>query len=226
MMSLRSIATPAAGSIALLTVIAILTGCGGGGATTTLLSACGRGINVAKGQTGECVEYPGLRLAAVSRHSTLHLTTLSARVLETRTARSFSVPQVHAAIARGLYLVIGLKITNLTDSPRSFNTNHATSTTQTQLIVGRNTYNDAFKAENTVDPHSFLTQASRLIKPHESRTGDVIFDLPPAVARGIAAGKAKEAGLAISNFGTTLPTAGPPNSLNPTDTGGFIQLSH
>lgn len=222
-MRVRSIATPAAGSLALLTVIATLTGCGGGAATTTPLSACS--INLAKGQTGQCVQYPGLRLTAVSRHSTLRLPTLSARVLDTHTARSFSVPQVHAATARGLYLVIALKVTNLTDNPRSFNSSVG-STRQTQLIVGRNTYSDAFKAENTVDPHSFVTQSSKLIKPHESRTGDVIFDLRPAAARGIAAGKAKAAGLVIADFGTTIPTAGPPDSLNPTDTGGLIQLSH
>jgi hypothetical protein len=145
--------------------------------------------------TGRCKTPAGNVIHYGPKALTLHLKTLSARVENVRSAGTVSNGGSISATASGEYVIVALTITNETDAPEEFD---GISAHQTELIANEKSYTEAFKAENEADQQSFVSQ-SESIQPGESKTGDVIFDLPPAVARKVLAGE--KGGLAVLNFG-------------------------
>jgi len=126
---------------------------------------------------------------------TLRLKTLSARVEGLRSAGTVATGGTISATANGEYLIVTLKVTNNTDSPETFD---GISSHETELVADGKDFTEAFKAENQADQQSFISQ-SEAIQPGESATGDVVFDVPPAIAAKVLSGQ--KGGLAILNFG-------------------------
>jgi Domain of unknown function (DUF4352) len=120
------------------------------------------------------------------------------QLVSVHTASSVSSGSGFTANAKGVYLIVSLTVTNTTSSVQTFDD---VSANQTVLEVGGSTYTEAFEAENTNDPQSFITNNSG-IQSGLSQTGDVIFDLPPSKAA--QATKDSRSGLFVGNFGDDL----------------------
>jgi hypothetical protein len=119
------------------------------------------------------------------RQETLHIKTLSAKLLGVRTD--------------GKYLIVKLNIKNNLTRPATFA--HG-PTTQTFLVAGGAELQEAFNAERN-DPNSFVTN-NEPIQPGGSKTADVIFAVSPQVASRVMS--EQDGGLFIGNFGDDLST--------------------
>ncbi len=171
--------------------------------TTTTTAAAGptpcATANIAHGTTtGSCTLKAGVVVHYAPRSMPLHLKTLIARVVGVRGASTVSNGSNITSTANGQYLIVTLSITNIMSSPASFD---GVGGNQTMLEADEKTYTEAFKAENEADPNSFVTN-NESIQPGESKTGDVIFDLPPSIIKKVLGGE--KGGVFIGNFGDDL----------------------
>ncbi len=129
----------------------------------------------------------------------LHLKTLTARVVGVRAAPTVSNGPSFTSTANGEYLIITLSISNTTTAPATFDGGGESN--QTVLLADERSYTEAFNAENGDDGDSFITK-NEAIQSGESKTGDVIFDLPPKIIQKVLSGA--KGGIFIGNFGDDL----------------------
>lgn len=133
---------------------------------------------------------------------TLHLPGLSARISSVTTSKTTSNGPGFGATATGEFVIIALNVTNTGGSPQTF----GGLGTQTLLHVGSDTFSESFHAENGDASGTFLDSTATPIQPGEAETGKVIFDVPPAVAAGIAT--KRSAGVIVGKFGDDLSAVG------------------
>jgi hypothetical protein len=87
-----------------------------------------------------------------------------------------------------LFVIVTIAVTNTSTSPQTFD--EGTTTSQGELLIGKNTYSVSFDAENTNEPNSFETN-NNPIQPGETRTGTIDFDVPTNAAKqGLCARRA------------------------------------
>jgi hypothetical protein len=139
-------------------------------------------------------ELEGTTVLVAHGHNELKLRTLAARIEGIRTASSFS-SGVGTTTAHGIFLVISLHLTNMASAPQVFD---GIDAKQVALSVSKHYYGESFAAENESDKQSFITNEEP-IQPGESKTGDLVFDVPPSVVHEVRT--LPESGLFIGNFG-------------------------
>jgi hypothetical protein len=83
------------------------------------------------------------------------------------------------AKAHGVFVIVTVEVTNREHTAQEWKSQ------QSSLLVDGNSYEEAFKAENGPDQNSLLwaTSFTRKLQPEESRTGDLIYDIPTTSAR-------------------------------------------
>ena len=144
--------------------------------------------------TASTCELEGTIVLVAHGHNELKLRTLAARIEGIRTASSFS-SGVGTTTAHGIFLVISLHLTNMASAPQVFD---GIDAKQVALSVSKHYYGESFAAENESDKQSFITNEEP-IQPGESKTGDLVFDVPPSVVNEVRT--LPESGLFIGNFG-------------------------
>jgi hypothetical protein len=143
---------------------------------------------------GSC-EAPGnssAKYAGVGHH--LVLSGLSARYVSKETAPSVSSTG-STAKAHGMFVIVTLELTNHERSPQEWKSE------QSSLLVGGNTYDEAFNAENGPDEHSLVWTIGGIggkLQPEETRTGDVIYDVPSSVLHTL---ETQGGAVALRDFG-------------------------
>lgn len=103
---------------------------------------------------------------------------------------------------KGVYVRVTLAVTNLTRRPRPIRPG------QTALVIGKRQFDEVVALENGQDARSLLSRAGprRPIAAGASVTGDVVFDVPTALAAQVPGG----AWVAIAGFGPTKGIDGRP----------------
>jgi hypothetical protein len=204
-------------SVALLVAALMVAACGGQSKTTagtltrTTLDASARpttstianprdcnalGINPVGMREGTCT-HGGITYVVVNEDHTLKLATLWASLNGVHTARSLT-NDTAVATARGQFLMATLSITNKLPHPRTFDQGH---TQQAGVILDGAVYKEDVAAENA-DSNSCLRQNGTSIQPGDSKTCDVIFDIPTTAAADL--GKHGSGDLYLVNFGSDL----------------------
>jgi uncharacterized protein YceK len=145
-------------------------------------------------ETASTCELEGTTVLVAHGHGEVRLSTLAARIEGIRTTASFS-SGAGTATAHGIFLVISLHVTNMSATPKAFD---GTGEKQVALSVSKHYYGESFQAENEIDHQSFITNEEP-IQPDESKTGDLVFDVPPSVVGEVET--LPESGLFIGNFG-------------------------
>jgi hypothetical protein len=115
------------------------------------------------------------------------------RYVSKTTAPSVS-SEASAAKAHGTFVIATVELTNREHSPQAW------ASKQSSLLVGGNSYEEAFEAENGKDQHSLLwtSGATNNIQPEETRTGDLVYDVPSSALHTLE----REGGaIAIRDFG-------------------------
>jgi hypothetical protein len=211
-----------AAAISAVGVLGALAGCGGSAApapprtivasrppapTATAaapggLPACASRVRTTAGapvvKPGLCTA-DGITLSLAAAGQTVGLRTLAARATGARLSRSVSSP-VAARTAAGTFLVVTLAVTNRASSPAAFD---GLGATQTALQASGANFREAVEAETAADLGSCLAKSMTPIQPGATVTCDVIFDVPPAVARHL---RIKGGGLLVLNFGDSIDT--------------------
>lgn len=149
-------------------------------------------------QTAKTCDLSGTSIRIVHGSALLRLKTLKVHVASVHTTSNVSAGSGFSSTAKGIYLIVTLTVTNTSNSPQTFDD---VSANQTSLNLNGTSYGEAFDAENTNDPNSFITNNNG-IQPGESQTGDVIFDIPPRKAAEAMSGD--RSGLFVGNFGDDL----------------------
>lgn len=150
------------------------------------------GINYKELNEGECTE-DGSTLVVVNRDSTLRLPELSVRLLDIETTDSVG-GEFATDTANGTFAIFTLEVKNKLHSPVTFDEGQE----QVSLTVNENEYTQDFEASNGPLESSFLW-IGEPIQPEATQVGDVIFDVPKAIARKIET----EGNLDILNFSDT-----------------------
>jgi|SRR5665213_907198 len=145
-------------------------------------------------QTASTCELEGATVLVAHGHSEVRLRTLGARIEGIRTVSSFS-NGVGTTTAHGIFLVISIHVTNMASSPKAFD---SVGEKQVALSVSNHYYSEAFDAENQRDSRSFITNEEP-IQPGESKTGDLVFDVPASVVDQVRT--LPDSGLFVGNFG-------------------------
>lgn len=145
-------------------------------------------------QTALTCELEGTTVLVAHGHGEIRLSTLAARIEGIRTTSSFS-SGVGTTTAHGVFLVISLHVTNMASTPQVFD---GVGEKQVALSVSKHYYSESFEAENESDKQSFITNEEP-IQPGESKTGDLVFDVPSYVVNEVRT--LPESGLFIGNFG-------------------------
>lgn len=144
--------------------------------------------------TASTCELEGTTVLVAHGHGEVRLSTLAARIEGIRTTSSFS-SGVGTTTAHGVFLVISLHVANMASTPQVFD---GVGEKQVALSVSKHYYSESFEAENESDRQSFITNEEP-IQPGESKTGDLVFDVPSSVVNEVQA--LPESGLFIGNFG-------------------------
>lgn len=153
-----------------------------------------RGIDVARGREGRCREN-GVDFTVVDRGHVLELRELEARLLDVEIVERVSDRFAGTETAAGAFVVVTLAVTNKLDRRAYFDLAQG----QARLAVGGRTYVEDFEAENGPVPDSFLFMDDSTLRPGETSTGKIVFDVPPAVAAGLTKPRSG-ADLLILNF--------------------------
>ncbi len=228
--------------LALLGAAAILSGCGGGTktvvstvtapqASTTIAATSSPSTTISTTSSStskptDCnalgIDSKGLRegtcftngekFTVVNKASTLHLRSLTAKFNGARTQNSLSAP-ASTATANGEFVIISLTIANKLDTPQTFD---QIGTPQTALELGNKVYTEDFQAENGPDQQSFIANqlSQNGIQPGESKTGDVVFDVPSRAVSELD----KTGNIIVVNFGDAAQS--------PSGTIGVIRTYH
>jgi len=142
----------------------------------------------------------GVTAALAHGTGVLHLKTLDAQVVAVRKETSISNGAGISATARGVFVIVALKVTNTSASPQNFD---GIASNQTLLDLNGDSYSEALDAENQADQQSFLSQGDT-IQPGESLTGDLIYDVPPDRASNITTSPYNA--VLVDDFGTNMNT--------------------
>jgi len=185
-------------AVGLLASLCVLAGCGGSKATVTQSSVPAQPSGSTETtktfptpkikfcallQTEPLCEFAGVLVHYAPRDGTLHLKNLTANLVGVR--------------AEGKYLVVTLKITNSSTSPRTFAQPGALKTV---LAAGGEVYKEALDAEKT-EPDSFISKRDP-IQPGASQTATVSFAVPRNTATNVV--NQTQGGLFIGSFGVSL----------------------
>jgi Domain of unknown function (DUF4352) len=149
---------------------------------------------------GKCIAGNGSTFIFANRGSSVRLKTMRVKVVNVDTPQSVSSGSGFTANAHGTFVIVTIAVTNTTSSPQAFD--EGSSTSQAELVIGKNTYSVSFDAENTNDPNSFVTNSND-IQPGETRTGTVDFDVPSSSAKRVY----DHGALIVTDFGEGLDTA-------------------
>ena len=140
----------------------------------TLVASTSQGVGTCENAAGNTVKY-----ASPGHH--LFLSGLTAQWVATHTAGAVGGGESSStAKAHGTFVIITLRLTNRETAPQEYKNEQAS------LLIGGNTYTEAFDAENGPDQQSFIWKSSSKIQPQEAQTGDVIFDVPSAARQSLA----------------------------------------
>jgi len=204
-------------SAGLLSVLA-LSACGSGDATTESKSSTERqagapdcdvrGINAKERKTGTC-EDDGTTVTVVNRDDTLKLDELDARLKGDPEVLKVAASDGYRERALGLYIVLGLSITNRTKEPQTLAGLHINL-----LDAGGNRYSQDVEATLAV-PGDLYKESGKGLQPGLTTSGRIAFDVPPKVARSVAK-RGVGGNLIIEPFSQTLG--------RPETTFGYIRL--
>jgi hypothetical protein len=181
--------------------------------TTSLPDCNAMGINPTGMREGTCL-HAGITWTIVNEDHTLSLKTLSAKLVDVRSAKSLSSTTA-SSTANGDFVVATVTITNKLPAPQTFDPK---GTQQAGLILDGAVFKEATDAENEADANSCLKVHSTPIAPSSSVTCDVIFDVPPSAAADL--GKHGSGDLYVVNFGSDLAGSPYPQAI------GQIRLYH
>lgn len=154
------------------------------------------GINPTGMREGACTHGEITYVIADEDH-TLKLPTLWGQLEGVHTAKSLT-NDTAVATAQGQFLLATLRITNKLPAPQDFDRAH---TQQAGVILDGAPYKEDVDAENA-DSGSCLRQIGGPIRPGDTRTCDVIFDVPASAAADL--GKHGSGDLYLVNFGSDL----------------------
>jgi F0F1-type ATP synthase assembly protein I len=144
------------------------------------------GVGSCEGPGGTSAKYAG-----VGHH--LILNGMTMRYVSMTTAPSVS-NESSTAKAHGTFVIVTVEVSNREHSAQEWKSE------QSELLVNGSTYEEAFDAENGKDQHSLLweTGFSNKLQSGETRTGDLVYDLPDSALHALE----HEGGLvAIRAFG-------------------------
>jgi len=147
-----------------------------------------RGVGTCEGPASSTAQYAG-----VGHH--LVLSGLRMRYVSMTTAPSVSSSGIGGtAKAHGVFVIVQVSLTNREHKPQGW------SSSQSSLLANGNTYQEAFDAENGKDQHSLLWIAGSAneIQPEETRTGDLVYDIPVSAAHAL---EHEGGAVAIKDFG-------------------------
>jgi hypothetical protein len=182
--------------------------------STTSLSDCNAmGINPTGMREGKCT-HAGITWTIVDENHTLTLKTLSAKLVDVRTAKSLASTTA-ATTANGDFVVATVTITNKLSSPQTFD---PAGTQQAGLVLDGAVFKEALSAEGEADANSCLKLHGAPIQPGANETCDVIFDVPTSAAADL--GKHGSGDLYLVNFGSDLASSVYPQAI------GQIRLYH
>lgn len=158
------------------------------------------GIDAQQLREGTCVDGP-MTVVVVNKTSTLHLTSLDATYVGSRTPKTLRDSNRGArATANGRFAVFTITITNKLRTPERWQGSMAALFTTTTHIGAGTSYGENINAESGADQNSCLwktgSAADGGLQPGASMTCDVVFDLPAHVDPAARGG-----GLDIANFG-------------------------
>jgi hypothetical protein len=170
------------------------------------------GINPTGMREGTCT-HGGITYVIVDEDHTVKLRTLSGSLSGIHIAKSL-MNDAAVATAHGDFLVATLSITNELAHQRTFDRGH---TQQTGLILDGTVYKEDVGGENA-DPNSCLRQKGGPIRPGDTLTCDVVFDVPGSAAADL--GKHGSGDLYLINFGLDLSGSTLPYTV------GQIRLYH
>jgi Domain of unknown function (DUF4352) len=188
----------------------VWTACGGSktktivmtGATTSTtqgMPSCNSRLTAGLGTItqGNC-SADGTLLHWVYKAEELHLKTLGAKIDGVTATPTVSNGAGFTTRAKGTYLIIKLAVTNDTPMPQTFD---GTDASGTLLLANGDYYKEIHSAESTNDLDTFIANNDEIL-PHQSKTGDLIFDVPPATAKLVTSGQKGE--LFVGNFGEDI----------------------
>ena len=176
----------------LLLLCVSLAACGG---TERDVSDCDRrGINARQGREGRCIE-EGVVHAVVNRGNVLRLRELEVRLLGVDTRMRVADRYAGSEVADGAFVILTLAVRNKLDVATPFDI----AQNQVSLVIGRRTYREDFEAENGPVADSFLFTDDTAVRPNETDTGKIVFDVPSEAAERIQA-RTQAAELRFLNF--------------------------
>jgi len=153
------------------------------------------GINPTQMREGTCT-HGGITYVIVDENHPLKLRTLTATLSGLQTATSLTGAQ--AASAQGRFVLVSVTITNRLELTQTFD---KSGTQQAGLILDGTVYKEDTAVESRADSKSCLSGKASLA-PGESRTCQVVFDVPAASAGDL--GKHGRADLYLVDFGSDL----------------------
>jgi hypothetical protein len=117
---------------------------------------------------------------------------MSIRYISKETAPSVS--SFSTVKAHGTFVIVTVEVENRERSAQMWDSK------QSSLLVGGSTYEEAFNAENGPDEHSLVwsTLFSRKLQAGETKTGDLVYDLPHSAMESL---EHEGAVVAIRDFG-------------------------
>ena len=189
--------------VALFAVAGLLVvSCGGDGESSSdpaTRSACDkRGINEQTRREGTCTDN-GVRYTVVNRDSRLRIPELTARLVEVEKVKSIE-GESRSVTANGTYVIVRLAITNRLRVPTDVREG------QVLLTLKAYTYPAANRDEgNQALRDSFVNQRDAKIRPGETRTGAVVFDIPVAAVRSLGKPRSSVFVLPFSEAGQEKP---------------------
>ena len=170
------------------------------------------GINPAGMREGTCT-HGGITYVIVDEDHTVKLRTLWGSLTGIHTTKSL-ISDTAAATGHGDFLVATLSITNKLGDLQTFDRAHAQ---QAGVILDGTVYKEDVGGENA-DPNSCLRQKGGPIRPGDTLTCDVIFEVPVSAAADL--GKHGSGDLYLANFGSDLSRSILPSTV------GQIRLYH
>jgi hypothetical protein len=115
----------------------------------------------------------GIEFVVVNKEHVLHLDSLDAELVSISTSESVPVDYGRDRVAKGVFVVATLRITNRARTPKSFSSFGDNGA----LILSDRQYSEDFDAENYGDIRSFTNKDD--IQPDQTVTGVMVFDVPP-----------------------------------------------
>jgi peptidoglycan hydrolase-like protein with peptidoglycan-binding domain len=163
-----------------------------------------------KHKQGLCETSLGEQLFVVNKDGTVELKGLTAHLAAIEVRKSFS-NAADTITANGRFLAFTLTVTNRTRSTQEFS--GAGGQDQAILTLAVNpdihsavhNFEQSYDAENQIDPEACLTDHKGRLRPGETVTCQIVFDVPTQLVRNLKTGGSN---LLIADFGesATVPT--------------------